>query len=258
MHKTRMMKGICGAILMASASGAWAGCSSVLFNDLTQAAQFVKTQEQTHTGGLKNNMWVTFVDETGMVCNIVNTAGPGQNSGATWGVSRVISVQKADTSALLSLDVSSPGGVQAWASGALFLATQPVIDTNTAKVADNQAEGLAGTLWGVQFSNLLNPGPAYAGSPAKYGTEFDPLRNKRVGGMIVFGGGLPLYNDSFQKIGAIGVSGDTSCTDHAFAWRVRERLAASNLGIANAEQISKKNSLGEDAEQLDISKKSYP
>jgi hypothetical protein len=242
---------------MASASGAWAACSNISFDALTQAATFVKTLEQNHTGGLKNNMWVTFVDETGKVCSIVNTAGPGQNSGATWGVSRVISVQKANTSALLSLDVTNPGGVQAWASGALFLATQPVIDTNTAKVAHNQAEGLAGTLWGVQFSNLLNPAPAYAGSPNQYGTKNDPLKNKRVGGMIVFGGGLPLYTTNGQKIGAIGVSGDTSCTDQAFAWRVREKLA-SNLGIANAEQIAAKNGLGKEAEQLDISAGSYP
>jgi hypothetical protein len=46
----------------------------------------------------------------------------------------------------------------------------------------------------------------------------------------VFGGGLALYNASKQKIGALGVSGDTSCADHNVAWRVREALG---LGAAN-------------------------
>lgn len=254
--KKTIMKGLGGAILMASATGAWAACSDISFDTLTQAAKFVKTElpQQALTGGLKNNMWVTFVDETGKVCSIVNTAGPGQNSGATWGVSRVISAQKANTSALLSLDKSSPGGVQAWASGATYLATQPVLDPSTGKVSQSVGD-LQGTLWGVQFSNLLNPAPAYAGSPDKYGTKNDPLKNKRVGGMIVFGGGLPLYNTSFQKIGAIGVSGDTSCTDQAFAWRVREKLAELN-GLATAAQIENENKGV--PEILDITGQSYP
>jgi hypothetical protein len=254
MRKT-MMKGLSGAMLMAAASGVWAACSDISFETLSSAATFVKTTEGKLTGGLANNMWVTFVDETGKVCSVVNTAGTGQKSGATWGVSRVISAQKANTSALLSLDTTSPGGVQAWASGALMLATQPVLDTATGKVAGSVGN-LQGTLWGVQFSNLLNPAPAYAGSPDKYGTKSDPLKNKRVGGMIVFGGGLPLYNSSFQKIGAIGVSGDTSCTDQAFAWRVREKLSSS--GIATAAQIASRNQLGPDAEQLDITGGAYP
>jgi hypothetical protein len=39
----------------------------------------------------------------------------------------------------------------------------------------------------------------------------------------VFGGGLALYRDG-AVIGALGVSGDSSCADHNVAWRVREAL----------------------------------
>ncbi len=255
--KKNMMKGLYGALLVTASSGAWAACSDIAYQALSDAASFVKTTEGKLTGGLGNNMWVAFLDETGKVCSVVNTAGSGQNSGATWGLSRVIAVQKANTSVGLSLDVSSPGGVQAWASGATYLATQPVLDPSTGKVAKSVGD-LQGTLWGVQFSNLLNPAPAYAGNPSKYGTKNDPLVNKRVGGMIVFGGGLPIYNSSFQKVGAIGVSGDTSCTDQAFAWRVREKLAETNTGLANAAGIASKNQLGFDGEQLDISGQGYP
>jgi hypothetical protein len=39
------------------------------------------------------------------------------------------------------------------------------------------------------------------------------------------GAGLALYNAAGVKIGAIGVSGDTSCADHNIAWKVRDALA---------------------------------
>jgi hypothetical protein len=46
----------------------------------------------------------------------------------------------------------------------------------------------------------------------------------KIGGVNVFGGGLALYNSSGTLIGAIGVSGDTSCADHNIAWRTRHGL----------------------------------
>ena len=46
----------------------------------------------------------------------------------------------------------------------------------------------------------------------------------RIGGINVFGGGLALYNSSHQLVGALGVSGDSSCADHNIAWRVRHAL----------------------------------
>ena len=52
----------------------------------------------------------------------------------------------------------------------------------------------------------------------------DPMVGQRIGGVNVFGGGLALYNSRKQLVGAIGVSGDTSCADHNIAWRTRQRL----------------------------------
>jgi Haem degrading protein HbpS-like len=40
------------------------------------------------------------------------------------------------------------------------------------------------------------------------------------GGIITFGGGVALYRNG-QVIGGLGVSGDTSCADHAVAYRMR-------------------------------------
>lgn len=47
---------------------------------------------------------------------------------------------------------------------------------------------------------------------------------ERIGGQIVFGGGFALYNSAGEIVGALGVSGDTSCKDHNFGWRVRHEL----------------------------------
>lgn len=154
-------------------------------------------------GGFGLNMWVTMVDETGKVCHVVTTGTQGAAAGnSEWLGSRVISAQKANTANAFSLD-----GVSI-SSGALYAAVQP-----------------GGSLFGLQHSNPVDASQAYQGSPYKYGTHHDPLIGKRIGGVNVFGGGIALYNSSGVKVGAIGVSGDTSCTDHAFAWKVREALA---------------------------------
>ena len=47
------------------------------------------------------------------------------------------------------------------------------------------------------------------------------------GGIITFGGGVALYSNG-QVIGGLGVSGDSSCADHAIAFRMR-LLAALNV-----------------------------
>jgi hypothetical protein len=60
---------------------------------------------------------------------------------------------------------------------------------------------------------------------------------RKPGGVNVFGGGLALYDAaSGQVIGAVGLSGDTSCADHNIAWRVRHALNMDNVpaGVAPA------------------------
>ena len=51
----------------------------------------------------------------------------------------------------------------------------------------------------------------------------------RVGGVNVLGGGLALYASGGVKLGGVGVSGDTSCTDHMVVWRVRNTLTLSTI-----------------------------
>jgi hypothetical protein len=54
------------------------------------------------------------------------------------------------------------------------------------------------------------------------------MMRKRASGVIVFGGGLPLY-DGNTIVGALGVSGDTSCGDHNVSWRVRKALGLDKV-----------------------------
>jgi uncharacterized protein GlcG (DUF336 family) len=164
-------------------------------------------------------MWLTIVDETGKVCDVISnkptvfgSAGNSVNSGAkagntAWLGSRVISAQKANTANAFSLDGYAIG------SANLYAAVKE------------------GSLYGLQHSNPVDASRAYQGDPAYYGTAADPLIGKRIGGVNVFGGGLPVYK-SGVKVGAIGVSGDTSCADHVFAWHIRtsSEFAAKSLG----------------------------
>src|SRR2546422_1801689 len=156
--------------------------------------------------GLNNQMWATVVDRDGVVCAV---AFSGVNRGAQWPGSRVISAQKANTANAFSLDSSSntggsgqPNGL-ALSTANLYSAVQP-----------------GGSLFGLQFSNPVSTDDAYDGQSAKYGTAQDPMVGSKIGGVNVFGGGLALYAVGKKIVGAVGVSGDTSCADHNIAWRV--------------------------------------
>ncbi|MDN3660380.1 heme-binding protein [Vibrio agarivorans] len=66
----------------------------------------------------------------------------------------------------------------------------------------------------------MNTNVVYDGDAEKYGTKEDLLIGHRVGGVNVFGGGLALYDKDGEILGAIGVSGDTSCTQARLcSWR---------------------------------------
>lgn len=188
------------SMLMTTAANA--ACSDIDRAALEDAAAFAASQYDQVGGyhGLGLPMWVTVVDETGKVCHVVNSNGEGDNSHDAWLGSRVISAQKANTANAFSTDTVSI------ATAALYGVTQP-----------------GGSLYGLQHSNPIDATKAYGGSPNSYGKNSDFLKNKRIGGVNVFGGGLALYEDGV-KVGAVGVSGDTSCADHAFAWLVRQNL----------------------------------
>src|SRR4051812_9332384 len=146
-------------------------------------------------GGFNLDMWGTIVNRDGVVCAVAFTGG---NRGDQWPGSRVISAQKANTANAFSL----PG--LALSTANLYTATQP-----------------GGTLFGLQESNPVDPKVAYGGSPTAYGRVNDPMVGLRIGGVNVFGGGLALYAQGGKIIGALGVSGDSSCADHNIAWRTR-------------------------------------
>ena len=149
-------------------------------------------------GGLGFNMWGTVVNRDGVVCAVAFTGG---NRGDQWPGSRVISAQKANTANAFSL----PGFALSTAN--LYTAVQP-----------------GGTLFGLQESNPVDTSVAYGGNSSRYGLPNDPMVGEKIGGVNVFGGGLALYNAQHQLIGAIGVSGDTSCADHIIAWKTRHAL----------------------------------
>ena len=170
-------------------------------NDLPKHAALVealKAARAANNGGLNLDMWGTIVDRSGTVCAVAFTgAGPGSQ----WPGSRVISAQKANTANAFSLD-----GL-ALSTANLYSAVQP-----------------GASLFGLQESNPVNIAAAYKGSFDTYGKDSDPLVGSVIGGVNVFGGGLALYNTLGQVVGALGVSGDTSCADHNIAWRTRSAL----------------------------------
>jgi len=159
-------------------------------------------------GGLSFHMWATVVNRDGEVCAVAFT---GADRGRQWPGSRVISAQKANAANAFSL----PGFALSTAN--LYSAVQP-----------------GGTLYGLQHSNPVDTSVAYAGPSDNYGQANDPMTGKKIGGVNVFGGGLALYNSRGTLVGAIGVSGDTSCTDHIVAWKTRFALNLDNVtaGVA--------------------------
>ena len=85
-----------------------------------------------------------------------------------------------------------------------------------------------GYLFGAALSSPPNPAALYAGEPSQYGGAQDPLVGKPLGGVIVFGGGLALY-DGNGPAGGLGISGDSACADHNVAWRVRHFLGLDHV-----------------------------
>jgi len=153
-------------------------------------------------GGFENNEWGAVVNRQGMVCAV---AFSGNKVGDQWLGSRAIAAEKANTANAFSL------GNKAIATANLYSAAQP-----------------GGYLFGAGLSNPPSPSALYAGEAQQFGTAQDPLVGKPVGGVIVFGGGLALFSND-GLVGALGVSGDSSCADHNVAWRVRHLIGLDHV-----------------------------
>jgi uncharacterized protein GlcG (DUF336 family) len=157
----------------------------------------------TIVGGLFNgtNMWGAVVDRNGNLCAFVtSTTDPKQ----TWPGSQAIAKAKAYTANAFSNDSTAFGGPLPLSTARLYTFAQP-----------------GHSLFGLNNSNPFNPDFL-----APTGEQGDG-KNRIAGGIITFGGGVPLYDSSGRILGGLGVSGDTACADHEIAKRVRD-LAGLN------------------------------
>ncbi len=171
--------------------------------ELSKALKEVVQEVNTSGVGLSTEMWLTVVNRDGIVCNVLFS---GKKRDDQWPGSRVISAQKANTANAFSLPNL------ALSTANLYAAVQP-----------------GGSLFGLQESNPVNALVAYRGNSMNYGQMWDPLKGTKIGGVNVFGGGLALYNGDGKIVGAIGVSGNTSCSDHIIAWKVRDAIGFDNV-----------------------------
>jgi uncharacterized protein GlcG (DUF336 family) len=162
----------------------------------------VKASGGPSNGGLDNNEWAAVVGRDGKVCAV---AFSGQKWDDQWPGSRAIAAEKANTANAFSV-------------------TQKAIATANL-YAGAQSGGI---LFGIGLTDPPAPDVLSTGDPNEFGTEQDPMVGKIPGGIVVFGGGLALY-DERGIVGALGVSGDTSCADHNVAWRVRHALGLDHV-----------------------------
>jgi uncharacterized protein GlcG (DUF336 family) len=153
-------------------------------------------------GGLDNHEWAAVVNRDGLVCAV---AFSGNKASDQWPGSRAFAAEKANTANAFSLSN------KAIASANLYAQAQP-----------------GGYLFGAALSSLPNPAALYAGQASEYGSASDPFVGKPLGGVVVFGGGLALY-DGNGVAGGLGVSGDSACADHNVAWRVRHLLGLDHV-----------------------------
>jgi uncharacterized protein GlcG (DUF336 family) len=159
-------------------------------------------------GGLFHGerMWAAVVNRDGEFCAAATSTGdPTQ----VWPGSQAIAKAKAYTANAFSLDTLPLSTAQ------LYTFTQP-----------------GHSLWSLGQSNLFES--KFLAPPSGQGGGKEQI----AGGLIFFGGGVPLYNGDGKIIGGLGISGDTSCTDHEIAKRVRDLASLNPSGGSTADDIS--------------------
>ncbi len=184
-------------------------CSQVPdLSKLKAALQAAVKEGKAANSGMGNQEWAAVVNRDGIVCAVV-FSGPDRN--AEWPGSRVIAAEKASTANALS---------------------SPNFALSTANLYFPSTPGQS--LFSLTTSAPPNPQAAYGGDPQHFGQADDPMLGKPIGGIIVFGGGLALFEPKGHIVGGLGVSGDTSCADHVIAWKIRHQLKldAVPLGVA--------------------------
>ena len=147
------------------------------------------TPGQAEAGGLNGGKfeWAATVNRAGELCAVaVATDDPA----AAWPGSQAIAKAKAFTANGFSSD------------------TMPM---STARLYTLSLPGHS--LWTAANGNPFNP--QCLSTP-----DHVEGVGKVCGGTIAFGGGVPLYRGQ-TRVGGLGVSGDTPCTDHEIAKRIR-------------------------------------
>jgi uncharacterized protein GlcG (DUF336 family) len=158
-------------------------------------------------GGLFHGtlMWGAIVNRDGELCAVTTST---EDETQVWPGSQAIAKSKAYTANAFSLD-----GL-ALSTARLYTFTQP-----------------GHSLWSLGQSNLFDTD--FLISPG----GGDRGRNRIAGGLIFFGGGVPLYKNG-KIIGGLGISGDTSCTDHEIAKRVRSAAGLNPAGGPSVDDIT--------------------
>jgi uncharacterized protein GlcG (DUF336 family) len=175
----------------------------VQYEQLTAALKAsVKASGGPGNGGFDTHEWAAVVARDGSVCAV---AFSGPTPDAQWPGSRLIAAEKANTANGMSVKQ------MAISTANLYAGVQP-----------------GSPLFGLELTNPVNIVAAYRGDPAAFGTKNDPLVGQPIGGIVVFGGGLALY-DANGIVGGLGVSGDSSCADHNIAWRLRGALGLDKV-----------------------------
>ena len=204
MNKQMIVAAVIGTICAYSVCAHAATSCPADFGKLTQALKAsVKASGGPGNGGLDNNEWGAVIARDGTVCAVTRT---GAQVGDQWLGSRTIAIEKANTANALSLPKF------AISTANLYASVQP-----------------GGPLYGLIETNPPATSALYAGLPATWGTDQDPMVGRPASGVVVFGGGLALYDGQQHLVGALGVSGDTSCADVKIAWRVRHALGLDHV-----------------------------
>lgn len=152
---------------------------------------------------LGSRMWAAVVNRDGEICAFATST---EDPDDVWPGSEAIAKAKAFTANAFSLDSLALSTAQ------LYTLTQP-----------------GHSLWSLGLSNLF---------------DADALRSlpgglrQPEGGLIFFGGGVPIYNGDGEIIGGLGVSGDTSCADHEVAKTLRNLLDLNPPGGSLVDDIS--------------------
>jgi uncharacterized protein GlcG (DUF336 family) len=159
-----------------------------------------------NAGGLFGGarMWGAVVNRDGQLCAFATSTADATQ---VWPGSQAIAKAKAYTANAFSLDVLP------LSTARLYTFVQP-----------------GHSLFSLNWSNPFDPS-ALAAPDGHPGGQ-----NQIAGGLITFGGGVALYKAG-KIIGGLGISGDTSCTDHEIAKRVRNLAGLNPPGGSGVDDI---------------------